>query len=198
MNIDSSLVWKSIIEMVNDDISFIEGNNKIIDICRNSYNHNDWNDIQNIDYSSVVNDFIQCITPDLKHIENNINGLYFGVTNVELNNGDFSFAIEYGGTNNYDENDKDCNWSDKLNWYSAHYLFSNPLYEVYRIANKEDGLGNDIEWPMGLSISIMGINEMIRIIEKSIKNKTIGVVAGFHDGDMLKLRGINEYGNKRD
>jgi hypothetical protein len=192
MNIDSDLIWDSIIEIVNDNISFIEGNNRIIDICKKSYKHNDWNDIQNIDYSSVVNDFIKCIKPDLKHIENNINGLYFGVTNIELNNGEPSFAIEFGGTNNYDKDDKDFIWANKLNWRSNNYLFSNPLYEIYRIANRENGLGNDIEWSMGLSVSVIGINEMIRIIEKSIKNKIIGVIAGFHDGDILKLRGINE------
>jgi len=47
MNIDSGLVWNSIIEIVNKNISFIEGNNRIIDICRDSYKHSDWNDIQN-------------------------------------------------------------------------------------------------------------------------------------------------------
>jgi len=192
MNIDSELVWNSIIEIVNKNISFIEGNNKIIDICKYSYKHNDWNDIQNIDYSSVVDDFIRCITPDLKHIKKNVNGLYFGVTTIGLNNGDDSFVIEFGGTNNYDKNDIDCNWVFKLNWRSNNYLFSNALYEVYKIANRENGLGNDIEWPIGLSISIIGINEVIRIIEKKLKNKTIGVIAGFHDGDMLKLKGINE------
>ena len=192
MNIDNTLVWNSIIEIVYNDVPFSERNNKVINMCRNSYKHNDWNDILNIDYSSVVNDFIQCITPDLEHIENNINGLYFGVTNVQLKNDDYSLVIEYGGTNNYDKNDKDCYWIEKLNWYSNTYLFTKPLYEIYKIANKKNGLGIDIEWPMGLSISIIGINGMIRTIEKSIKNKNIGVVAGFHDGDMLKLRGINE------
>lgn len=192
MKIDSDLVWKNIIEITNNDISFIEGNNIIINICKNSHNHNDWNDIQKIDYTPVVNDFIQCITPELKYIEENINGLYFGVTTIVLDNGEPTFVIAFGGTNSYDKNDDNCYWVEKLNWYSNYYLFSNPLYEVYRIANKENGLGNDIEWPMGLSISIIGINEMIRKIEKSIKNKHIGVIAGFHDGDMLKLRGINE------
>jgi hypothetical protein len=66
------------------------------------------------------------------------------------------------------------------------------LYEVYRIANRENGLGNDLEWPMGLSMAILGVNEMIRAIEKSIPDKAVGVVAGFHDGDMLQLRGIHE------
>ncbi|MDR1316627.1 MAG: hypothetical protein LBK13_07105, partial [Spirochaetales bacterium] len=156
------------------------------------YNHNDWNDIQNIDYSLIVNDFVQCITPNLKYIENNISGLYFGVTTVQLNSGEPSFAIEFGGTNNYDKNDNDFNWIFQLNWRSDNYLFSSALYEVYKIANRKDGLKNDAEWPMGLSISIIGVNEMIRIIEKTIKDKIIGVVAGFHDGDLLKLRGINE------
>jgi hypothetical protein len=192
LNIDSHLVWNSIIEIVNNNIPFVEGNNKIINICKNSYKHNDWNDIQNIDYSSIPNDFIKCISSDLKYIKNNVNGLYFGITTVQLNNGDFSFAIEMGGTNKYDKNDDEFNWIFQLNWRSKNYLFSNKLYEVYKIANREDGLGNDAEWPLGLSISIIGINEMIRKIEKRIKNKIIGVATGFHDGDMLKIRGINE------
>jgi hypothetical protein len=194
-----NLVADSIIESIKNDIPFVEGNNKIINICKNSYKHNDWNDIQNIDYSSVPNDFFQCILPDLDYIENNINGLSFLITTPILDNGEPSFVIECGGTDKYEKNDNKIGWDSELkwlrqiNWSSSYYLFSNALYEMYKIANRENGLGNEAEYPLGLSISVIGINEMIRMIEKTIiKDKIIGVVAGFHDGDLLKLRGINE------
>ena len=192
MKIDFDLVWNSILEIIKRNITFVEGNNRIIDICKNSYIHEDWNDIQNIDYSKIPSDFIQCVLPDLDYIQNNINGLYFGITTVQLDNGKLSFAIEIGGTSKYDPNDTEYDWVYELNWYSNNYLFSNALSEVYEIANRENGLGNNAEWPLGLSISIVGINEMIRKIEGTVKNKVIGVVAGFHDGDMLKIKGINE------
>jgi hypothetical protein len=192
------LISDSVIEIVKNDIPFVEGNNKIINICKKLFKHNDWNDIQNIDFSPIPNDFFQCIFPDLNYIENNINGLSFLITTPILDNGEPSFAIEYGGTDKYDKSDNKFDWNselkwlDQINWYSNNYLFSNALYEMYKIANRKNGLGNDAEYPLGLSISIIGINEVIRMIEKTMKNKIIGVVAGFHDGDILKIRGINE------
>lgn len=167
--------------------------NKIIEICKNNMPDPRWDKLYEFEWDTIVEQFESFFTRQIEEIKKaQINGLYFGITTVSLINDENSFALEIGGTNKCNFEDKEFNWIHDLNW-RGNAIISNALYQIYKYANEENGLGNDIEWPFCLAVSVFGVSEMMKRVEayKLIENR-INIVVGFHDGDMLLLNGINQ------
>jgi hypothetical protein len=190
MEINIDKIW----EILNhEDEDYLIEIKKIIKICEESYPNDYWKELYDVSWNSIVEQLDSCFSPQVDEIINNdIVGLYFGITTVALTNGDSSFALEIGGTKKYDSTDLQYKWIFDLSWKGT-YLICDAFYQIYLLANQKDGLGNNIEWPFGLAIVKYGISTLIKRYEKMniFKNK-IGIVVGFHDGDMIKIRGINE------
>ncbi len=191
MNIDYTAIWKLISDQVKT-ISFETNIKRIINLCETSFPSKLWKDVYTFHWNETVGQLSEDFEKEIDTIINRkLNGLYFGITTIELEKSGECFVLELGGTNNYDPNDPEYKWVYSLEWYSNQYLTCDALYEIKQNAIIENGLGNDLEWPLGLAVAVLGISELIKRYEDRFIQK-IGVVSGFHDGDMMKIKGFNE------
>ena len=191
MKVDSIKIWNYIQSESEDSIK--DRILKILEMCKTSFPDERWEKLYEFDWNTITEQFKLFFDKEIEDIiSKRISGLYFGITTVILTNGDSSFALEAGGTSRCNFNDKEFNWIFNLEWRGTP-LICDALYQIYKYANIENGLGNDIEWPFGLAISIFGIDAMMKQYEQSkrLENK-INIVVGFHDGDMMLLKGINQ------
>ena len=181
--------------MAKRNCSYPEGVNELIGICRVHKEHRDWNDINNLNHQKIINDFEKVFRGLVKQIqENNINGLYFGFTEVSLDGGlkNSTYMVETAGTGRCNPNDRDCEWIFSCEWRPGFMFGSDELTTMRKIIRREGGLFNDAEYPIGLAVTILTINELTRKYEKKLKHKQVAIAAGFHDGDIMRIKGFNE------
>ncbi len=192
---DNVIVYRKIEEMCKNNVNYLDAINTIIEFGRKNISSSDWDEIRKVNHQQIMDDFDNSFKMLIEKIKvNEINGLYFGFTTISLDgtiqNG--SYLVEIGGTNKCIINDQNYEWAFDCEWYPSEIEFYSSEFDIlYKIISKENGLRNNAEYGIGLAFTVVLINSLIRKYENSIKRK-IGVVAGFHDGDMIKLKGFNE------
>ena len=154
---------------------------KIIKMAKGSDDDPDWNEVEDINWETTVKTFKNQIEDNLPFIrKNKLKALYFGISNfAESETNTVHCCIEMGGSRQPN--------LERIDWYSEKDIYCESLDKIYRISNREDGLGNDLEYPVCLGITVIGIQQALSILINEKQLKPVYIEAGFHDGDLVQI-----------
>jgi hypothetical protein len=85
-------------------------------------------------------------------------------------------------------------------WPTARYARSVVLADIYRIAYRKGGLGNDAEYPLCLGYGAFAVRDLLGKVEPSLflgESDSVGVAVGFDSGDFVLLGKLGPSGLSR-
>lgn len=171
---------------------------RMIGRCREACPHPDWNELARLTYEDTADlqDWLYRqfqLYPPRKPLA----GLWFGLFNPIYDQGTVA-DIYVCGTKQFTPNPSDCQWAVGATWRpKGRYAHSKTLANIYQIAYRENGLGNDAEYPLCLMYGAAVVRELLNSPNVSnITNKigTPGVAVGFDSGDFVLLGRLTSSG----
>ncbi len=164
---------------------------RMIQRFQEAYPHPDWDELAGLPYEDVADlqDWLykqfQLYPP-----KKSLAGLWFGLFNPIYDQGPVA-DIYVCGTNQFTSDPSNSQWAVNADWRpKGRYAHSKILANIYKIAYRESGLGNDAEYPLCLMYGAAVVRELLN----SPNNKAItrhygtpGLAVGFDSGDFVLL-----------
>ena len=164
---------------------------RVISECEREVPHNHWDSLRRVDIEdSKV--FARRLKQWFRNkaLKAEINGLWFGIFNPS--NGRWPIAdFRVVGCSAFDADKNDNSWAaNTQTWRPENRAFSPVLANYYRLAYRENGLGNDAEYPLCLAYTTLAIRDAIKASKPSVflrNADSVGISIGFDSGDFIVL-----------
>jgi hypothetical protein len=191
-------------EVILKEQSITSAMNEIIDFCKTNYAHNDWAKFSELDYNdtSEMEQWFNLVI-ETEPVPEEIDGLWIGLFNPVLKNGNTTADLYIAGNSGFDIDDEEGEWAvDPIYFPESRYSNSGLLGEIYTMAyNSGKGLGNIAEYILCLAYAcFLTKTLMIQYGNKIFQQKShpvskeIGVSVGFDSGDSLSIGKVTKDG----
>ena len=171
---------------------------RVIAKCEKDEPHDDWGEIRKVKiedpkiFAKRVKQWFRN-----KKLKAEINGLWFGIFNPA--NGRWPIAdFHVVGCSGFEADKNDNSWaSETQTWVPDDRAYSPVLESYYRIAYRDNGLGNKAEYPLCLAYTAFSIRDLLTTSKPSIflrNSKSVGIAVGFDSGDFCLLGTLTEDG----
>jgi hypothetical protein len=173
-----------------------EAMDRLIDRCERRRPHPDWADFRRLPFGDLfpVLEWLQRPFRD-EPAGKMLRGLWFGLCNPYNEVGEVVADIYVCGSTRFDPNPRSNEWAVGPDWLpDSRYAGSAVLANVYRIADRPKGLGNEAEYPICLGYAAFAVREMLNSLPPALilrDSASLGVAVGFESGDFVLL---GEYG----
>lgn len=119
-----------------------------------------------------------------------LRGLWFGLFNPCYESEPVA-DIYVCGSERFDPDPNSNEWAVGPDWWpEARYARSPVLADIYRIAYRKGGLGNDAEYPLCLGYGAFAVRQILSQVEPALilgESDSLGVAVGFDSGDFVLL-----------
>jgi hypothetical protein len=171
---------------------------RVIEKCETAEPHGDWNDLRNVEIEDskkfgkrVKNWFSN------KNLKAEISGLWFGIFNPA--NGRWPIAdFRVVGCSDFVADTNDNSWaSNTRTWSPDSRAFSPVLERYFKIAYRDNGLGNKAEYPLCLAYTTLALRDVFMTSKPSVflrNSNSVGVAVGFDGGDFIVLGTLTKNG----
>jgi hypothetical protein len=164
------------------------GMTMVVDYCEARRPHSDWARLRALPYADLtpLEDYLRDVLADAPPPASVV-GLWFGIFNPVIDDETVA-GIYVGGADEYDPVEVD--WAESLCWWPGLVANSGVLADIYRIADREGGLGSDAEYPLCLAYGGLAVRELMKrpVLTRELKLPgPVGVGVGFDSGDYLML-----------
>jgi hypothetical protein len=165
--------------------------NTLVDLCQSASPHPDWARLRSLPYAdlSPLSEWVSRPFRDQPPVRP-LRGLWFGLFNP-YHDGEALADIYVSGSERFDPSSDNNEWAVKPDWWpDARYASSTVLADIYRIAYRDGGLGNDAEYPLCLGYGAFAVRELLGRIEPTLvlgASNKLGVAVGFDSGDFVLL-----------
>lgn len=202
MSLNHAAVFDRIRRLIALDQSVSAGMREIIAICAADVPHADWDALALIDYDADVESLRGWIPRVFGAQKPSfpIRGLFVSLCTPGTEEGEIWSDLELMATPGYDAADPDGAWMFAKDRFYPEDAAANSsaLRSIYgmahgshRVGQKVPGkLRNDAEWPLGLAFAALAVRTLVTgqtAANIDPRSQSIGVVAGFGDGDMLTI-----------
>lgn len=187
MKCDYDRLFEVLLASVANSGSIRDRIHAVIEECKRQRPHPDWDLFRDIDFSADqprLELWLRSVMPAPSAAP--VRGLWFSIGNYLCEDGTETADIYVRSTRCYDP--------ESTRWFSDteqedNLLDSVVLAQIYGIAYKrEQGLGNNAEYPLTLAYGAIVAVEAIRALSPAEDLGSLeGAVAGFHDGDTIDL-----------
>jgi hypothetical protein len=163
----------------------------LVDYCQAASPHPDWGQLRTLPYSdlSSLHDWIKQPFRD-EPSAGPLQGLWFGLFNPDKD-GEVVADIYVSGSERFDPSPYSNEWAVAPCWWpNARYANSHMLADIYRIAYREGGLGNDAEYPLCLAYGAFAVRALLEQTDPMLvlgASDSLGVAVGFDGGDFVLL-----------
>ena len=166
--------------------------NAVLSACENERPHSDWAELRRLAFGDLkpLRSWIEKPfrldppPPDLA-------GLWFGLFNPEYERRKPTADLYVSGSNRFTDDPCDNGWAVGPQWRpDGRYARSSILNEIYRIAYRPSGLGNDAEYPLCLAYGAAAVRDLLRdpgVRSLLQQDRSVGVAVGFDGGDFIAL-----------
>jgi hypothetical protein len=123
--------------------------NTLVDLCQSATPHPDWAGLRSLPYAdlSPLSEWVSRPFRDQPPVRP-LRGLWFGLFNP-YHDGEALADIYVSGSERFDPSPDSNEWAVKPDWWpDARHASSTVLADIYRIAYRDGGLGNDAEYPL--------------------------------------------------
>lgn len=182
MQVDTSAVMREIERQVGTPGALGDRMLAVIDVCRRSREHPDWDTLSALDYAAELDwahGLVRKIAQDPK--AEPIRGLYVGIGNWMKLTGASTADFYCGIAPDFDPNDAEFAWAHSCRYYPSYAKADSAIMDaIYSIAyrSKQDGLGNDAEWSLCLAYPVMLFHDVA-----NSRALPYGIAVAFDDGD---------------
>jgi hypothetical protein len=168
-----------------------ESMERIIDQCAAARAHPDWKKLRNLAYDDVSKLARWLRKPfRLEPPAEPVKGLWFGLFNP-IYGAKTVADIYVCGSDRFEPDPNDSEWAVGPTWWPENrYAHSTILTEIYRIAYRKNGLGNDAEYPLCLGYGAFAVRHLLNTINPADFPDSVsgaGVAVGFDSGDFILL-----------
>jgi hypothetical protein len=166
--------------------------------CSQARPHPDWEELKSIPFEDItkLRQWIErpfLLDPPPVHLA----GLWFGLFNP-IYNGEAAADMYVCGSTRFDPNDETGDWATGPEWWPQHrYAQSSMLADIYKIAYRSDGLGNDAEYPLCLAYGALAVRDLLSELNPELVLKSadsLGVAVGFDSGDFVLVGRLSRAG----
>jgi len=178
----------------SDVVSVAGGYGAVIDHCRRRHPHPQWDELAALDVDADCEAldgwFVDLLDNEPPPAE--VTGIYFGLFNPTYEDG--PAADVYAAGNRYDPDDAD--WACGPAWWpERRYAESDLLQDLYRIAYRPGGLGNDAEYPLCLAYAGLLLRDLSgRHADRLSAGVERVLCTGFDSGDILCVGAVGRSG----
>ena len=163
----------------------------LVDLCQAASPHPDWARLRSLPYADLsgLSDWVSRPFRD-EPPARPLRGLWFGLFNP-YHDGEALADIYVSGSERFEMSPDSNEWAVGPEWWpDARYADSPVMADIYRIAYREGGLGNDAEYPLCLGYGAFAVRELLGWIEPALvlgNSDSLGVAVGFDSGDFVLL-----------
>ncbi len=168
-----------------------ESMDKVIAKCSKEHPHDDWEELRALPYDDMrkLKKWIDVpFTEEPSPVK--LRGLWFGIFNPIRSRKPVA-DIYVSGTTRFDPNPLDNSWAVRPKWWPENrYAHSVVMARIFRIAYRENGLGNDAEYPLCLACGALAVRDLLRSGDHHLflgTAKSLGVAVGFDSGDFVLI-----------
>jgi hypothetical protein len=164
----------------------------LIDECEAARPHPDWRRLRSLPFADL-----SALTMWMQHVFSEppptrpLRGLWFGLFNPCDDSGDPSADIYVSGSERFNPDPGSPEWAVGPDWWpDARFAGSSVLADIYRLAYRGGGLGNDAEYPLCLGYGAFAVRESLGEVDPALildASPTLGVAVGFDSGDFVLL-----------
>jgi hypothetical protein len=164
----------------------------LVDLCQAASPHPDWSRLRSLPYGDLshLSDWVSRPFRDEPHARP-LRGLWFGLFNPSNDDDEVWADIYVSGSERFEMSSDNNEWAVDPDWWpDARYASSPVLADIYRIAYREGGLGNDAEYPLCLSYGAFAVRELLSQIDPALvlgNSDSLGVAVGFDSGDFVLI-----------
>jgi hypothetical protein len=164
---------------------------ELVGFCQSASPHPDWESFRSLPYADLSPLIEWLRRPFLDEPPASpLRGLWFGLFNP-FDDGETRADIYVSGSERFDPDPNSNEWAVGPDWWpDARYANSPVLAEIYRIAYRDGGLGNDAEYPLCLGYGAFAVRELLGRLEPSLilgSSDSLGIAVGFDSGDFVLL-----------
>jgi hypothetical protein len=172
---------------------------RVIDYCATIRPHPDWALLRRLPFSDLYPVLEWLRRPFVEEPPTQLlRGLWFGLFNPISDSGETLADIYVSGSTRFDPDPRSNEWAVQPEWWpESRYAESEVLADVYRIAYRPDGLGNDAEYPLCLAYGALAVREALRSLPTALilgAVPSLGVAVGFDSGDFVLLGELTRNG----
>ena len=198
MSLDMASIHQFISAELGSSHTISQSMERVIDECSQQSPHDDWTTLRELPYDAIdeLRDWIA--TPFiLDPPKTALAGLWFGLFNPEYD-GKGAADIYVCGSHRFFADPNDNSWAVGPDWWPEHrYAHSSLLRDLYQIAYRRGGLGNDAEYPLCLGYGGFVIRDLLRGIRPETmlaESISLGVAVGFDSGDFVLVGTLTRRG----
>jgi hypothetical protein len=189
MKVDARKVFGLIKKELASNRPLSESMGRIITLCAKSYPHEDWEQLQALEYDDLKSLRKWIATPfRVQPFRKKLAGLWFGLFNPVYSKKPVA-DIYVSGSTRFDPNPDDNSWAVGPDWWPEdRYAHSSILADIYKIAYRKNGLGNEAEYPLCLAFGTLAVRDLLRNNDPAIflgSSPSVGVAVGFDSGDFI-------------
>lgn len=193
-DIDHDAVWARLLALLTARTAPAALIEKVIGECERSRTHPDWARLRGLEWDAGA-DAVRAWLPELLASAPPppaVHGLFFSLDTL-MDADDVVFSdLSVFGTSEYDPDDTGFEWLFSGFYHPPHHAHPRCLRQLYAIAyeDEDDGLGGDAEWPLALAFGCAAAAHALAPLTSADFPRAaerLGIVAGFHDGDMIAL-----------
>lgn len=171
---------------------------RVIDACARQAPHSDWDRLRALPYDGLddLRDWLENVfAVDPPRAE--LAGLWFGLFNP-VYQGQVVADLHLCGSRQFSSDPYDNSWAVQPDWRPQHRdAHSSILRDIYRIAYRPAGLGNNAEYPLSLAYGGLAVRTLLHSILPEIvlgSSRQVGVAVGFDSGDFVLLGTLTQRG----
>jgi hypothetical protein len=202
MELDLLAMYEFVVTELAAERSVRESMDRVIAECAKGHPHEDWEKLRALPYEDLDHLRKWVVTPfRLDPPQCALAGLWFGLFQpiyMEKVVAD----IYVCGSTRFDPNPLDNSWAGDPEWVPEHRnARSTVLAQIYEIAYREDGMGNDLgndaEYPLCLAYGGLAVRDLLRAIDPSIflgSSPSLGIAVGYDSGDSVLVGMLSRTG----
>lgn len=185
---NNETLFQTIVAGVAAPGSITQRMHMLIDTCARRLPHPDWDRMRGIDFEADAAALDRWLAAAWRErvLHRGHEGLWFGICHPVVDNEPVA-DLRLASSPSYDE--EGVAWSGAIDPRDgASKLGSAVLAELYRLAYRPDGLGNDADYPLALAYAAMaGSSALAQPLPAPQLGALRGAAAGFDGGDGLLI-----------